>query len=259
MEQTKISVHETGLLSLGDTKPRYESLIKGHVIFKDPETHNIVFEKDNLVLLRTRVLLFQHLFGVSDEDTENQLNGFSNIIDKNRTICLFSVGSGGADINAAAFNPYVPKFSDRALSQPVPFVIVDKNKDTDIEKQDNPSIITALTDAQKKIYYNGIKQEDESIYYFYKAFESSSKGLIVDKYTGEVKFSISMKIEPNECRSTEINELGTFFAVKNSNGTISTTDSEGNSLLELASRITFDTESLSSLTKGIEIEYIFYI
>lgn len=223
-----------------------EKRIKGHVIVKDASNGKIVLEKDNLVVMRTRVFVFEHLFKVSPPEF------YESIDDKERSICLFKVGQGGADVNATPFNPFVPKFSDTDLSQPVPFVIIDPDADISVDKESNPSIITELTDEQSKIYYLPKENPDGTLSYYAKIFEPESQGWVIDSNTGEVAYSLSMRIEPYECRGFIINEIGTILAKYNESENIY----EG---AELATRITFDSESLANLTKGIEIEYVFYI
>jgi hypothetical protein len=231
--------------------------VRGHLIFRDPETKKIIHEQDNLVVMRTRVYLFEHLFGVPAPTYYNCKEN------NNRIICLFKVGQGGADVNANAFNPYVPKFSDTDLAQPVPFVIVDPDKDADTEEDANPSVVTELTEntykdgelvskGQDHQYYLGTTFADGRVLYYGKTFEEDSKGWVIDNNTGEVAYSMNMKIEETECRGCLINEIGLILAEY---------DEEENVFIdsELATRITFDTESLTSLTKGIEIEYIMYI
>ena len=223
-----------------------EKQVRGHVIIKDPSNGNIIVEKDNLVVMRTRVFLFEQLFKVNPPDYYNCQ------IDNDRSICLFKVGQGGADVNSASFSPFAPKFSDSDLAQPVPFITVNPDKDSDAELDANPSIVSELSDDQTKMYYLPTENPDGSVSYYGKVFESDSKGWVIDNNTGEVAYSLSMKINENECRGYILNEIGTVLA---------TYDEDTNTYLnyELATRITFDSESLSSLTKGIEIEYIFYI
>ena len=225
--------------------------VRGHLIFRDAETGKVLHEQDNLVLMRTRVFLFEHLFGVDPpQEYECARKQYSS---ENRHICLFKVGSGGADVNANAFNPYTPKFSDKDLSQPVPFVIRNIDKDEEVSFQDNVSVYTELTDEMKNLYYLPSTRPDGSIYYYGKKFnETGSKGWMIDQSTGEIAYSLSMTITEAECRGYMINEIGVILAEY---------DEENNTYIdpELATRITFDTESLKNASKAIEIEYIFYI
>ena len=236
-------------INLEDNLSFKEGKIKGHVIVKDGETGEILTEKDNLVLMRTRVFVFEHLFKVSPPSS------YSCIKNNNRQICLFKIGQGGADVNAAAFNPYTPKFSDKDLSQPVPFITVHPDKDSDATLDSNPSIVTELTNEQKLKYHLPKQNPDGSVSYYGKIFEPESKGWVIDNNTGEVAYSLSLRIEENEARGYIINEIGTILAEPQPNKQNPVTFIAD----ELCSRITFDSESLTSLNKSIEIEYIFYI
>ena len=228
--------------------------IKGHVIFRDSETKDILHEEDNLVLMRTRLWLFEQLFKTSPPETVN------GIEDNSRYIGLFSIGSGGADVNANPFNPYVPKFSDLDLGQKIPFITLDPDKENDVEAQANPSIVASLTPTQKSTYFMAESQPDGTTPYYAKRFNGAtnanplgdSKGWIIDQYDGKVAFSISMTIDSSEARGTMFNEIGLWLTKYNSN-----TNTYLNS--ELATRLTFSTEILSSLSKTIDIEYIMYI
>jgi len=227
-----------------------EKQVRGHVIVKNGETGEVLLEKDNLVLMRTRVFLFEYLFKNYLEPNNNIYKPDDNYNDDpDRSICLFSIGQGGADVNAAAFNPYTPKFSDRRLSEPVPFVTYNRNKDSDISLSSDPSIISDITEINDH-YYLPTTYPDGTIGYFGKKFENDSKGWVIDTNTGEVAYSLTLRITANEARGCMINEIGTYLG-KEVNGSF-----EG---VELATRITFDTESLTNLSKTLEIEYIFYI
>lgn len=231
-----------------------DKVIEGHVIIRDADTGEILTEKDNLVLMQTRVWLFEHLFKV---DAPAELNYTK---DNNRSVCLFTIGSGGADINANPFAPFVPKFSDLELGQKIPFLTVDPDKANNTESQANPSIVTELTDAQKAMYYMPVSNSDGTTPYYAKRFKNAtaskpfgdSPGWVIDNYTGKVAFAIKMTIDSIDARGNMFNELGLIAA---------TYDSGSNTFNNpyLVSRITFDSESLSSLTKNIEIDYIVYI
>lgn len=251
----KMSVRES--INLNDNRDlsnEDKKYIQGHVIFRDSETNEIVHEDDNLVLMTTRVWLFQQLFGVGLPDD------YKGKVNNNRKVCLFSIGSGGADVNANAFTPYVPRFSDRRLGQMVPFVVVDPDKVNNTESQSNPSVVTELTSGQKNKYYMGEAKADGTKAYYAKRFEGAtpekplgnSRGWIIDNATGKVSFSLSLRIDRNEARGNIFNEIGLWMAEYNA-------DKNEYADAELVSRLCFSSEDLSSLTKGIDIEYILYI
>lgn len=230
--------------------------IHGHVTIKEKGTDRVILDKENLVTQRTRVWLFEQLF--KTKPSSDYAGGVK--VNNNRQIYLMSVGSGGSDLNAAAFAPYVPVFSDTDLGQKVPFISTNPDKDNDTRLNGNPSIVKTLSDDQKHKYYMTVNNPDGSVNYFAKRPDNSttdkpygtSKGWNINKFTGEVSFTISFSISRTECRGSIINEIGLWLAEYNSS---SNTFKDP----ELATRICFDPESLSSLTKELEIEYTLYI
>lgn len=240
-------------LSLNDNEPMKHP-IRGHVKITDKETKEVIAEKDNLVLMYTRAWLFCQLFKV------NPPADYKQKMQSSDQICLLTVGQGGADINASAFSPFVPKFSDIDLGQKVPFKVVNPDKNNDTSLAPNPSIVEELTEAQKKIYYMPVNQPDGTTYYFAKRPTGAtddkpygnSHGLDIDQNSGTISFSMTFDIDKDECRGYLINELGLWMGTFNKN-----TNSYEN--LHLATRLTFDTEPMSSLSKSLEIEYTMYI
>lgn len=218
---------------------------KGHVIFRDILTNEIVYEKDNLITLRSRTYILELLFGaVADSE-----NGYIN--NKNRTVCLFKIGEGGADIYASPFEAIAPKFNAEDLFKPIPFVIEDPNKNLDPKKRANPSFVENLNEKQKQKYYLPKEYPDGSVRYFGKRFEPDSQRLKVNKNTGEVYMHLTLKIEPDEARGFIYNELGLVLAQYDSN-TNTYKDAE------LFSMLTIDSDALKSLKRGVIIEYLVY-
>ena len=228
--------------------------VHGHVTVRDSDTGEVLLSKDNLVLMRTRVWLFEQLFKT---DAPSSLNYTK---DNARSIAFFSIGSGGADVNANPFAPFVPKFSDIELGQRVPFVTIDPDKANNSESQANPSIVSSLTSQQQNMYYMPVPNSDGTTPYYAKRFKGatpdnmfgSSAGWVIDNYSGKVAFSLSMNIDKSEARGNVINEIGLWMASYNKSA-----NTFSNPFL--ATRICFDTDSLSSLNKNIEIEYVMYI
>lgn len=217
--------------------------LKGHVIFRDPLTNEVILEKDNLVTLRARAFVLELLFGL------NATEGYSN--NKDRTVCLFKIGSGGADLQASPLEAIAPKFSDTDMYTDVPFVIVSDLKETLPEYQANPSIIEELNDEQKKMYYLPKEQPDGSIRYYGKVFEKDSQRLKLDKNNGVVYWHGSCRITANEARGFVLNELGLVLAHYNE---------ENNEYedAELFTHITFSSIALTSLKNGVLIDYLLY-
>jgi hypothetical protein len=202
-------------------------------------------EKDNLIVMRGRTYALEQLF---NDPIDPTTSGYK--VNMNRTICLFKVGSGGADVNSAPFQPFTPLYSDEDLAIPVPFVTQDSDKYDSQEKTNNPSIIETMSSAQKKIYYNPTIRENGTTEYYSKVFEVKPQW-VFNKSTNEVYKKIMLKVNANEARGYMVNELGLL---------IGEYDQANNQYLdtELFSRVTFDTESLTSLTKGLLIEYLIF-
>jgi len=218
--------------------------LRGHVTFRD-EFGNIILEKDNLIVLRGRTFTLEKLF---NDPISNQTSGYvSNL---NRTISLFKIGSGGADIQSAPFQPYNPEYSDIDLAHPVPFVTLDPNKQADPDKAENPSIIESMTDSDKSHYFLPISKSNNIVEYYGKVFESNPQW-VFNKETNEVYKKINLKIASNEARGYIINELGLVLAeYDGTNGLYKDA--------ELFSRVTFDSQSMTSLTKYILVEYLIF-
>lgn len=277
----KILSDKIGLLD----KEKNMTKVKGHVTIRDKQG-NILLEKDNLVLFNTRIFLFEHLFKVGYIAGNNQPSKETyNIENHKRSLCLFTLGQGGADINSTPFNPFVPKFNDTGLYTPIFF----KKVDTADISDDNPSILNTDigyvqegTYNDKQLYYREyfkcnadgstadvLSEEAQITSYYAKRFDSYFWD--VDDSTGEVSFVMNMSVKEDECRGQYINEIGLILAefeepvydevadcyriedVKQAN------EDTGYKGWELATRLTFDTESLTSLGKELEIEYRMYI
>lgn len=217
--------------------------LKGRVIMRD-EQGNTILEKDNLIVLRGRTFALEKLF----EDVITAGSGYK--LDITRKIGLFKIGSGGANVATAPFSPYTPIFSDENLGKQEPMVIVDVNKAADPLKQANPSIVTSLSTAQQAVYYDGVVQGDGTTHYFAKTFDANPVWTF-NKVTNEVYKKIQLTIATTDARNKFINELGLFISKYNS-----VTKKHDN--IELFSRICFDTESLTNLTKQISVEYFIY-
>lgn len=219
--------------------------LKGHVIFKDPLTGKVIAEKDNLILLRGRAYILELLFGLIAPASTGYIN------DKGRTVCLFKVGQGGTDIYSTPLEVISPRFGNEDMYSSVPFLIKDSNKDIDPSKKANPSFVKELTDEQKKMYYLPKDYPDNSTRYFAKTFEKDTMRLKINKATGETYVQLTLRISPQEARGFIINELGLVLARY---------DEETNTYLnpELFSHVTFSPYVLSSLKRGVLIEYLVY-
>lgn len=232
-----------------------KSALRGHVVFKD-ENGNVILEKDNLIVLRGRTFVLERLFNKSITDAEN-VDYIKNV---NRKVCLFKIGDGGANVETAPFNPYVPEYSDEDLAHPLPFVIVDPDKNLDPVKQKNPSILTELSDEDKLNYHAPVKDGNTTLY-MAKVFDGSTPGDDTatgtswgyDKVNNEVYIKCDLRVSVKDGRGTNpyINELGLFFAEY-------VPEQKTYKNLEMLSRLSFDSESLTNQSKQILIEYYIY-
>lgn len=252
---SKVETKDSGFISSkSNFKDNLNSSIKGIVKFTNPKTGELIHQEENLVLMRTRVWILERLFNLNSPSSYNVDNT------QGRTICLFSVGSGGADVNNAAFTPYTVKYSDTKLNRPVPFITENPDKQNSDITANNPSMIEELNEDQKSEYFLAEEKPDGTTSYYGKRFTNAtkdkplgdSKGFIIDNEDGSVAFSLKMSVEPEECRGNIINELGLWLTKYNEEEN----KFEGS---ELATRLTFDSRSLKNLSDGLDIEYIIYI
>lgn len=219
--------------------------LKGRVILRDPLTGEIVSDKNNLIVLRSRAFILELLFKQLSPSGSNYINN------TNRSVCLFKIGEGGADITTSPFQAVAPKFNAEDLNAPLPFIIEDPNKNLDPNKKANPSFVEFLTDDQKKKYYLSKEYPDGSVRYFGKIFEPDSQRLKVNKTIGEVYMHVTLAITPDEARGFIYNELGLVLAEYDEINNVYKDE-------ELFSMITLDSDALKSLTRGVLIEYLIY-
>mgnify|MGYP000200465618 CR=1 FL=1 len=218
--------------------------IAGKVIMRN-EKGEVILEKDNLIVLRGRTFALEKLF-------ETAIVGSTYVQNIDRKIALFKVGTGGTP-PAAPFDPYVPQYTDMDLSAPVPFLIVDPTKISggDPEKISNPSIVVELTPEQQLKYY--LPEVDpafpEQTKMMGKKFETEE--WVYSLATNEVYRKLTLLISEIDCRKQYLNELGLMIA-----GYDSVNNAYGQ--VEAFSRICFDTESCTNLTKTITVEYLIY-
>jgi hypothetical protein len=219
--------------------------LRGRVIIRD-EFGNVILEKDNLIVLRGRTFALEKLFNM----TITSSSGYK--MDLNRQVCLFKVGSGGADVASAPFTPYVPKFSDLDLVTPVPFVSVDANKNNVSSEQNNPSYVTSLTTTQARTYYQPVARTSQTSItdYFCKVFDTTPSWFF-DNVNNEVYVHCTLRVAASDARNQYVNELGLFFGDYNA-----TANTYSN--IEMFSRICFDTESLTNQTKQLVVDYYIY-
>jgi hypothetical protein len=248
LNENEVMVNVEDAMVLADKykkNPYSRQGLSGRIKLHVDDFGNKVLEKDNLIVLRGRTFALEKLF---DSPIDPTTSGYK--VNMNRTICIFKIGSGGCDVNSAPFQPFTPLYSDENLATPVPFVIEDSQKYADQLKTDNPSIIEAMTDADKHRYYLPSLKSNGSAEYYGKVFEVAPQW-VFNKDTNEVYKKIMIKVDANEARGFLVNELGLVIAEYDSATNTYVDD-------ELFSRVTFDTESLTSLTKTLLIEYLIF-
>jgi len=218
--------------------------LSGHITIYQDAFDKKILEKDNLIVLRGRAYALELLF----KDPIPSSSGYLN--DLTRKICMFKIGSGGADIQSSPFQPFVPLYSDMDLSNPVPFVIEDSTKNDTDDKKNNTSIIEQMTAAQKKKYYGGVSRSDGSTAYYNKVFDNEPLW-VVNKDTNEVYKKILININTNEARGYFINELGLTIAAYDETNNIMNN-------IELFSRVTFNTRPLNTSTSSFIATYLIF-
>lgn len=243
------SIQVSDRLSLNDAikvaKELDKPYLKGHVIIRDALTGDILEEKDNLIMLRGRAYVLELLFGMNAPES----TGYNN--DHTRKVCLFGIGQGGADLLASPLEAIAPKFNDKDLYSPIPFVIETDLKEVIPEHQANPSIYDNLDSEQRGIYYLPKTQPDGSIRYYGKVFEKDTARLKINTDTNECYWQGTLRITPNEARGYVFNELGLYLANYNQS-------SNTYSNVELFSHICVSSIALTSLKRGVLISYILY-
>ena len=235
---------------------KHDMGMRGHVVFRDPLTNEILFEKDNLITQRSRAYILELISGMSSGvsefvDNETKVDENGETWQKVRTLCLFKIGNGGADIQNTPFESISPNFNDTDLFNPVPFIIYDPMKSLSDSKKANPSYVEEMYDEDKNTYYLPFEQADNSVRYYGKKFDSMNSKLFVNRANGECYLKFNLELNVHEARGQLFNELGLLI------GRYDPSDNTYKDV-ELFSHITFDTNSLKSLKRDLVIEYYIY-
>ena len=200
----------------------------GVVEFVNPETGNVLLRRRNLVVQRGRTFALEKMYGINAPVN----TGYT--ADLTRTITLFSVGTGGCPANDP-FSPIPVQPTDIELRSKVALRTVDpSNSLTDIKPEDIPFYPVFETVGGKKLYK-------------YKKFNEADAQFVVNKSENKIYRRLPIYISELDCRDQKINELALYFC----------NPKHGN--VEMYSRLTFDTESMSSVVnKGLLIYYYTY-
>ena len=202
--------------------------LAGIVEFVNPETGKTLLRRHNLVVQRGRTFALEKMYGVNAPDSAGY------VADLNRKILMFSVGTGGCPANDP-FSPTPVQPTDVELRSKVPLRIVDPaNSTTSISPEDAPFYPIYETIGGKK-HYN------------YKKFNENDAQFVVNKSENKIYRRLPIYISELDCRDQKINELGLYFC------------NPDHGHVEMYSRLTFDTESMSSVVnKGLLIYYYTY-
>jgi hypothetical protein len=245
MSEIKLKFEEALKIADDIRQPASRLGMRGRIRLIDPVTGKVILEKDNLIVMRGRTYALESLF---KDPIDPAASGYK--VNLNRTVGLFKIGSGGADIQSAPFQPFTPLYSDEDMAVPVPFVTLDSGKYDSQEKENNPSIVEQMSENQKRKYYLPTQRQDGTSEYFGKVFEVEPQW-VFNKSTNEVYKKIMLKIDANEARGYMINELGLVIAEYDATNNVWKD-------AELFSRVTFDTQSLTSLTRSLLVEYLIF-
>ena len=226
------------------------TLLHGRVEMFDNETGELIFRKNNLVLLRGRTFALEKMF-----DTPNTLDMGYNVTDlASKKICLFKIGNGGADpanpftLLAGVVNP-----NNTSLVNEIPFVISNEGE----EKPEKYFDLKAMNDGTSNNAY------------FAKTFDSYEYFMNTNT-EDEVGVKLTISLEPEDfattpikdengyttyTRSTFINEIGLCIGnvVTDSDGKM--TDVQN---VELISHLTFSSEPYTSPLKSSTVYYYLY-
>lgn len=213
--------------------------IGGVAIFKDP-AGNVLLRAKNLVVARGRIFSLENLFKLDINPTVEDIKDFRQ--DRSRSVCLFSIGSGGT-LPDDPWNPLIVNPWETAINTPIPF------------RSYTPSLGDSLPVELENIYYG--KEEIEvgpdsapAIQYFLKRMNINTNFVPewhVDKKTNVCAVKNVLNIDKNDARGSKISEIAFFLASPKAG----VNNFEG---FEMFSRITFDTESLHD-NKSLTVEY----
>lgn len=231
---------------------------KNKIVVRDLDG-NVLFEKENLVVLRGRVFALEKMF--MEQCSEAPSNYLNNVAAGK--ICLFACGKGGAP-NSQLFEPYVPSPLDETslstpfgLKNPVPFRTVDSTVPI-------TAFLSGGSIDEPHMYYCGVEDlEDPAVTrYYYKTFDQPIEW-VYDKDTNEVYVICTLKIDVSDFRNTKsddnltyvrseyINELGLFIATYSSGANTY-------SNVEMVTHICFDSEPFKNMNKTLLIDYYVY-
>ena len=256
--------------------------IKGHIKIVNNDNGEVLYDKDNLILLSMRLLALQLLSNSnlptnfeSLSDLKNYYRDLPTSVNIKRNICGFTFGNSGTN-NVAPFTPYVPSFKDTTLGDnptfhPIPFIttnvsgsqIVGSTEYDNLSQIINsPSIYTdsnttVLRSESAVKYFNGVIDGNSNYAFYYKVIDKSKNDWYIDiNNTGTISLTFVLDVESHDLIGQTLNELGLVIAddvYDNSTGDLIAIM---NNTSMIGSRVTFTNFSLNtSLLSSFSVYY----
>jgi hypothetical protein len=188
----------TSLDALSNSKKQY----KTKVTFINPDTGDVLFETQNLVLLSGREFILRKLFGLPYEDdlTGDAVKDLERL--NRRLICAYGVGRGGTSL-AQPRVPLSPSPADTDLSNPAIFNALTLNK----EELDKQYAIYAEMVAVKNNIYHACK----------KRIINAKPVINLDANDDEIFMQMDLTITKEECVNDMINEIVLYTGEQSEN------------------------------------------
>jgi len=215
--------------------------LRGIAVFKDTDG-KVLLVKKNLVVLRGRTFSLEKIF---DLDLDGSFAAITPeyVGNRSRHICLFKIGSGGT-LPSDPFNPIVVQPGERDLAEAKSFRTL------------VPDLGDVFTAEEAERYYGEIITSggpDGDVYDYYLKRINLSNNFTpewnFDIATNTTAVKVTLKIDNGDASGQLINELGLYIAQVGAGPTF--TD------VEMISRLTFDTEPMST-NKEVTIEYYIF-
>lgn len=261
---------------------------KTQIICKD-QFGNVLFEKTNTTLAAGSSFVLQKLFNIPEDSSDRiTLNSILSINttggptvpldgpDKLKTVCLFAVGIGGASLTFGDIIP--PASRENDLFEMIPIRYVDAAND--------------LTGEDLSTYFMR-KVISNKVCYYCKAFETdpilvqknadgtdfipsaddnitptASGDSYITKTAVETYVECSLKISSDDIREwfqagdginmSRVNEIALYYGIQATKGAVSPAGYKDYYDVQAFSKLTFDSEPLSDLSKVLNITYRIY-
>lgn len=247
-----IEIRESGIKmkDLIEVVKGKSTLLHGRVELYDDETGELIFRKNNLVLLRGRTFALEKMF-----DMPNTLDmGYNTANMETKKICLFKIGNGGADpANPFTLLAGVVAPNNTSLVNEIAFKIQEEGE----PKPDKYFDLKNMNDGTNNMAYY-CKTFDEAEYFMNSNTEDEvGVKLTISLEPGD--FCTTMSVDENGYkvykRSTFINEIGLCIGnpVLDQNNKV--TDIRN---IELITHCTFESEPYMNPLKSSTVYYYLY-